>query len=115
MTQTLYLQGHTATLNLLLRGHWFAHRLKKRDRLWIELEAKSQGIVPAAGKRLVKLIVTMAPKQRCPDPDAWQKSIGDALTHAGLILDDNHKWVEWCPVVYQRGEFREMAILLEDV
>lgn len=109
------LAGHTARLNELL-GHWAkAHKLKKRDAAWIGCKAKEAGIPEATGKRRVCLTVIMAPRQRCPDPDSFWKSVLDALTTNGLLRDDNPKWCECGQVEYVRGERAAMNILVEDV
>jgi Holliday junction resolvase RusA-like endonuclease len=73
------------------------------------------GVPPAAGKRRVSLTLTLAPRQRGADPDAYRKSLLDALTHAGMLLDDNRQGVELGPVQFIRGEHKATAILLEDV
>ena len=115
MIQHLRLQGHTSRLNELL-GHWAkAARLKRRDREWLMLECKSQGIVPATGKRRVSLLVTMGPKKRSPDRDAWWKALLDALVHAGTLIDDSPRWCVPGEVEYERGESNAMTIILEDV
>ncbi|WP_435018466.1 hypothetical protein TA3x_000440 [Tundrisphaera sp. TA3] len=93
---------HPATVNQLLGGHWSkGHRLKKRDRQMIW--AYAQGKPKATGKRLVELTIILKPKQRGSDPDAFFKSLADALVHAGLLKDDNRQGVELAPVAYERG------------
>jgi Holliday junction resolvase RusA-like endonuclease len=92
---------HPVTVNQLLRGKWTAHRLKKADRemVW----AYAQGHPKATGKRRVVLTIILKPGQRGADPDAFFKSLADALVQAGLLTDDNRQGVELAPVAYERG------------
>ncbi len=117
MSHKLVIEGwHPARLNLLLGGHWSqGHRLKRADRQMIALAAKLQGIPPATGKRRVSLTLTLAPRQRAGDPDSYFKSLLDALTHAGLLLDDNRQGVELGKVTFERGPVRQTTVLLEDL
>lgn len=109
-----------ARLNQLLSGHWSKRaRLKRQDRDTVFLAA-SKGILEdglrfALGKRRVSLEITLAPRQRAGDPDAYWKSLLDALVHAGLLLDDNRQGVELGPVTFIRGPRRATTITLEDL
>ena len=101
-------------LNKLLGVHWgTASKRKKSDRKMIW--AYSRGIPEAKGKRSVEIIVMLAPKQRAIDPDSPQKTIGDALVHCDLLVNDSHKWVEWLPVKFERSERKATRIVLRDV
>lgn len=102
-------------LNQLL-GHWSTrHRLKKADRETVGLYARQAGIPRARGKRRVSLVLTLAPRQRAADPDAWWKSVLDALTACGLLVDDNRQGCELGSVTFQRGRQKATTIILEDV
>jgi Holliday junction resolvase RusA-like endonuclease len=103
----------TARLNQLLSNRWAAARLKKADRGLIALA--SRGAPPATGKRRVRLTVVLGPRQRAGDPDCYQKSLGDALVHAKMLVDDNRQGVEWAPVAFERGDAPGMVIVLEDI
>lgn len=106
---------HPARLNQLLAGHWSrGHRFKKADRQIVALAARCQKIPPALGKRRVSLVIVLGPRQRAGDPDAYWKSLLDALTHSGLLVDDNRQGVELGPVEFRRGRERATEILLED-
>src|SRR4051812_7545214 len=113
-TYTLTIEGwHPARLNDLLRGHWSrGHRLKKADRQIVGLAARLQGIPPATGKRRVSLTITLGPRQRAGDVDAYQKSLLDSLVQAGLLTDDNRQGVELAPVQFERGPGRSTTIIL---
>ena len=107
---------HPATLNQWDGKHWRArHRLKKADRELVTLLARSASIPLAKGKRRVSLRLTLAPRQRAADPDAFWKSVLDALVHAGLLLDDNRQHVELGPVTFDRGPWRRTRIVLDDL
>jgi hypothetical protein len=104
------------TLNELIGVHWGTRsRRKREDRLLIGAYAKLAGIPLAACKRRVAVTLTLAPRQRGADPDAFQKSLGDAMVCAGLLVDDGPRWVEWLPVRYERGPRRATRIEMEDV
>jgi Holliday junction resolvase RusA-like endonuclease len=105
---------HPAPLNKLL-GHWrTAHRLKKIDRSVIA--AYACRIPKAQGKRRVSLHIILDKGQRAPDPDAFFKSLCDALVHAGMLVDDNRQHVELAPVTFSRDpKSWGTVIRLEDV
>lgn len=93
---------HPAPLNKLVNSHWAtAHKLKKRDKK--EIFYASRHISAANSKRKVEVIIELAKGKRACDPDAYFKSLGDALTAAGMLVNDSYKWVEWMPVKYERG------------
>jgi Holliday junction resolvase RusA-like endonuclease len=107
---------HPTRLNELLHVHWGkAARLKRQDRFMVAHHARLQGIPPATAKRRVSLVLTLAPRQRAGDPDAYWKSTLDALVHADLLLDDNRQGVELGTVEFQRGPMRGTEIRLEDL
>lgn len=109
---------HPTPLNKLMR-HWrAAARLKKIDREMVFIYAfRREGphATPAKGKRRVSLTIILGPKQRAADPDAYQKSLGDALVHAGLLTDDNRQGVEWAPTEFRRGPEFGTEITLADL
>lgn len=95
---------HPVRLNQLLGCHWARRgRLKRQDRNLVAVYARLGCIPQARGRRRVGLTLTMAPRQRCPDPDCFWKSLNDALVHAGLLVDDGPKWCELGRVRFQRG------------
>lgn len=105
---------HPTRLNQLLGCyHWSqANRLKKADAKM--LAAYSRHVEKAAGKRRVTLTITMAPKMRCADVDAFWKSLLDGLVRNHLLIDDSPKWCEIMPVVYERGPVKKTTIRLYD-
>jgi hypothetical protein len=107
---------HPARLNQWDGRHWARrHRMKRADLELVALLARSAGIPPAKGKRRVSLRLTLAPRQRAADPDAFWKSTLDALVHAGLLLDDNRQHVELGDVTFARGPVRRTDIVLDDL
>jgi Holliday junction resolvase RusA-like endonuclease len=107
---------HPARLNQLLHAHWAkAARMKKSDRDLIAVYCRQAGVPPAAGKRRVSLVLTLGPRQRAADVDAYWKSLLDGLTAAGMLLDDDRFGVELGAVDFVRGKERATAILLADL
>lgn len=107
---------HPARLNQWDGRHWSVRsRLKKADRELVGVYAKLARIPLAMGKRRVSLRITLGPRQRAGDPDAFWKSTLDALVHAGLLVDDNRQNVELGRVDFDRGPARATAIALEDI
>jgi hypothetical protein len=73
-------------------------------------------IPKATGKRQVSLHVTLGPRMRRFDADAWPKSVCDALVHAGMLIDDSSKYVEIGPVMFSRNRTGwGTQIILKDV
>lgn len=106
------LDWHPTPLNKLL-GHWArSSKLKKLDRGVIAYYFAD--IPKAAGKRRVSLEIVLGKGQRACDPDAYWKSLLDALVHAGQLVNDSPKWVELAPVKFSRS-IAGATITLEDI
>ena len=105
---------HPATVNQLLRSVKGRIRLKKTDRELIGWYARCARITRATGRRRVSLEITLGPRQRASDPDAYWKSLLDALVQAGLLIDDTRQHVELGSVEFNRGPEHQTVILLED-
>jgi Holliday junction resolvase RusA-like endonuclease len=104
-----------ATLNQWDGRHWSVRaRLKKADRDLVAWYAREQEIPKATGKRRVSLEIVLGPRGRKSDPDAYWKSVLDALVSCQALLDDSAKWVELGQVTFSRGP-RGSAITLEDL
>ena len=107
---------HPYRLNQLIGVHWGTRSKRKRiDRAAVALAARIASVPPATGKRCVSLLLTMAPRQRRPDPDALWKSLLDALVRCGLLVDDGAAWCELGPVTFDRGPRRRTVVVLEDL
>ena len=114
---TLFIDDwHPARLNQLMRGHWSnGHRAKKADLAIICGYAVQAKIPVATGKRSVELTITLGPRQRAADPDAYFKSACDALVRCRLLTDDNRQGVELLPVKFERGEKKATRIVLREI
>jgi len=94
--------------------HWAV--AQKRKNSWTRVVRLFSVHVPEAkGKRRVKLTVTLSPRMRSGDVDAYWKATLDSLVLLSLLVDDNHKWAEIVPVVFERGAERKTVIELEDM
>jgi hypothetical protein len=90
-------------------------KAKKGDRELIHYYAKMANVPPAASKRRVSLLLTLGPRQRGGDPDAYWKSVLDGLVHCGALKNDTKEWVALGDVEYHRGPQKATRITLEDV
>lgn len=92
---------HPARTNALLSAHWAAaQRMKDSDFNMVNGYRLRYGLPKAEGKRRVTLHIIRKPRQAGADPDAYWKSLLDALKRAGLLVDDNRQHVELMPVTY---------------
>lgn len=104
---------HPTPVNKLLK-HWaIAAKLKKSDRQMIW--AYSTGIPKAIGKRSLEVEIILGKGQRACDPDAYFKSLNDALVHAGMLVDDNRQNVDLKPVIFTRSTRKSTIITLRDM
>jgi hypothetical protein len=117
LTHMLHIEGwHPARNNQWHGSHWAVRaRLKKADRERVALHAGRVGVPHATGKRRVTLTITLGPRQRGGDPDAYWKACLDSLVSCGLLVDDNRQGVELAPVRFGRAKVKATTILLEDV
>lgn len=106
---------HPARLNQLMRGWRTAHRLKKVDRNLISSYCIINRIPLANGPREVGITITLGPRQRAADPDAYWKSALDALVNANMLIDDNRQYCRCLPVEFERGTERATLITLRDL
>jgi Holliday junction resolvase RusA-like endonuclease len=110
---------HPATINQLMKSVGARIRLKKRDRKVIGDFLRVEARVPmAAGKRSVGVKIHLEPGQRRADPDAYWKSLLDALVTHGLLKNDSPDWCEVSPVEYDPKRIPGMmatTITLEDI
>ncbi len=106
---------HPAKLNELL-GDWRKReRLKKGDRFLVAYYCREQNLPVALGRRRVSLLLTLKPRQRGGDPDAYWKSLLDALVICGCLRDDSRHGVELGEVRFERGPAASTTITLEDL
>lgn len=105
---------HPIALNKLM-GHW-AERAKRKAGDRAIIWGESYGARRATGKRRVSLEIILGHKQRGCDPDAYWKSLLDALVHAKLLINDNRQNCELGPVTFSRDAKRwGTRVTLEDL
>lgn len=117
MTYRLKIERWSPALLNDLMGHWArAYKLKKIDRNMVMAYCLQNRMPLANGPRRVSLTITLSPKQHvAPDPDAFWKSLLDALVHARMLIDDCRQYCEMGPVTFLRGPERETLIELEEL
>jgi hypothetical protein len=104
---------HPATVNELMRSVRGRIRMKKADRAVIF--ENSHRVPVATGPRRVHLSITLGKGQRAADPDAYWKSLLDALVRCKLLVDDNRQNCVLDPVEFVRGKEPETTIELFDI
>ena len=115
MTHTVRIPNWVpARLNQLLGGHWAkAARLKKADR---DTRALAFRQTPrATGRRRVSFTVTLGPRMRAGDSDAYFKSLLDGLVQCGQLVDDNRQHCEIMMPEFDRAAIKATTITLTDV
>lgn len=107
-----------ARLNQFTDKSWYVRsKLKGADFKTIATYVKSLGVPPATGRRKVSLLVVLGKRQRECDPDAFWKSLNDALKKAGMLIDDNRNGCQLGEVEFVRSHdgSSSTTIILEDV
>lgn len=107
---------HPAKLNDWDGRHWSVRaRAKRHDRDLVAACVLGAGVPKAQGKRRVSVEIVLGPRQRGGDPDAYWKSLLDALVACGALDDDSKERVVLGEVSYSRGPVKATVIQLEDV
>lgn len=107
---------HPASVNQLLKVHWRRRKsLKDVDVQMVGVYARQERVPRAAGKRKIRVIITLGRGQRACDPDNYMKCLLDALKRSGLIKDDNRQWLECEPMEFNRANEKATTIILEDM
>lgn len=117
-SQSLWIPKWRPTpLNQLMEGHWSNGARKKKADRWVVLTyVKKEKLKPAFCKRRLYVEIVLGPRQKKADPDAYFKSLCDALVHAKMLTDDNDAGVELAPVQYSRdAQNWGTLIVLEDM
>lgn len=119
--EQMWIRGwHPTPLNKLIGCHRMAaDRRKKADAKMIAGYAalgRLRGeLTPAKGKRRVRLEIVLGKGQRMCDPDAYSKSLLDALVHAELLKDDRDRYCRMEPVTFARAKEWGTLIQLEEM
>jgi Holliday junction resolvase RusA-like endonuclease len=107
---------HPTPLNRLVGCHYGTRSRRKRfDRDLVAATALAGRVPKAAGKRRVGVRIVLGPRQRGCDPDAYWKSLLDALVACGLLLNDGRQGVELGAVRFDRDAKPRTEITLEDL
>lgn len=107
---------HPTRLNVLLAACWQVRARKKRfDADIVKAMFLGAETPRAKGKRRVSLEIVLGPRQRGADPDAYWKSVLDALVQCGALRDDSRIWCELGEVRFDRGKNWGTTIVLEDI
>ncbi len=105
-----------ARLNQMTGRHWAkGHRLKKHDKEIIALAVALGGVPAARCRRRVSLLIVLPKGKRSPDPDAFDKSLRDALVACGALKNDSAAWVEGDDPRFARGKSLVTFLTLENV
>jgi hypothetical protein len=97
--------------------HWSAERKAKKEAYdFISTYVRNLGGVPAArGRRRVTLVRVLGPRQRGRDTDNEQKALRDALRAAGVIVNDDPRWLVFPEPLTERGARRATRLIIEDI
>lgn len=107
---------HPAPLNKLLGSHWgAAARMKSKDKQIIANAVMAYQVPPAFGKRRVSLTIVYPKGKRKHDPDAFFKSLNDALVHSKALFADTSNYIELGSIKYAKGDELTSYVTLEDV
>lgn len=95
--------------------HWTVKKKLTYDaEQWVGLH--SQDVPKATSKRSVALLVTLGPRRRQCDRDAFDKILLDVLVRCGLLIDDGDKGLLGrMEVNFQRGSRSATQITLVNV
>ena len=115
--QELVIRGwHPHRLNEWDGRHWSVRRrMKAEDGLQIAVASRNASLRKADTTRRVSVEFTITKGKRAWDCDACWKSLLDAMTGCGLLVDDSPKWCVLGTVRFRRGDLPETKITLEDM
>ncbi len=108
------LRWHPPRCNVWRGRHWaVAHKLRKQAVQLLGVYAVQQRVPKARGRRRVSVEIVLAPRQRQPDADAYDKLLLDSLVGAGLLLDDGARGlVGRVEVSFRRGAAGDWGCVL---
>lgn len=116
-THVLVFDGLLPRLNEVRGRHWSVeNNAKKKLAKRLHALALQQHIPTATGPRSVFLDITLGPRRRKCDEDAYDKILLDALVRSGLLLNDSARGlVGRVGISFARGPTNETRICLTDV
>lgn len=103
---------HPWPVNKLLHCHWAKAARRKREDAEI-VWGYSWHLKTATCKRRVHLTIRLRPRRRACDPDAYWKSLLDALVRVGMLVDDSRRWCETPPPKFERGTESDWGTVIE--
>jgi Holliday junction resolvase RusA-like endonuclease len=108
--------AHPPTCNQLFRAK-LRHRMRlsKQWSTIVAIACNAAEVPAATCKRRVSIEITLGPRRRGADADAFFKAVLDALVSCSRLVDDSPKWVEITTPTFARGAEDATAIVLEDV
>ncbi len=107
---------HPARKNQLVKGKLRTRmRLEKVDRNMVCGYCLLNRIPVATGPREVGLTITLGPRQRGGDVDAYWMSLLDSLVAAKMLIDDNRHYCRTVSPTYDRGPERATVIILTEL
>jgi len=97
-------------------SHWYRNRERAELTTLLKYLALAERVPQASGRRSVRVTIHKTMRSRVKDDpanrDSRAKSILDALTSLGLLVDDNEKWLDWRGVVEGERQ-KELATVVE--
>jgi len=94
--------------------HWSsAHKLRKQAVQLLGSYAMQPRVPQATGRRRLSVEIVLAPRQRQPDADAYDKLLLDSLVGAGLLVDDGARGLAGrVEVSFRRGAAGDWGCVL---
>ncbi|MHB8397367.1 MAG: RusA family crossover junction endodeoxyribonuclease [Candidatus Limnocylindrales bacterium] len=90
-------------------------RMERIDRNMIAAYMIQARIPRAQGRRRVDLHLTLGPRNKEGDVDAYWKGLLDGLVACGMLIDDRRQYCQLGDVTYERGAQKGAVIILTDV
>lgn len=107
---------HPSTLNKLMRGKIHARiKMEAIDKNMVAGYVYQNRIPRAQSRRRVDLHLTLAPRNKEADVDAYWKITLDALKSCGMLVDDHRQYCQLGEVTFERGAERATLITLTDL
>ena len=96
--------------------HWSVkNRVKNRTRCAVGVACFADGVPRATGRRRVSIALELPAGRTAPDHDNLLKTLWDALTACGAIVDDSPEWIEGGGYTIEIGEKVLTVVTLEKV
>jgi hypothetical protein len=101
--------------NSLVGVHWTKRRsIKRVAAARVAAACKAAGVVRAAGRRRVEVVVTVDNASHKPDPDNLPKALFDGLRDCGAIVDDSAEWLDAAMPLVAVGKAAGTVVTISD-